>query len=63
MPQETKVTSKDAWMISLLFGALALAAMIFGRGFVVAGFIPAPLFVGGLAAFFIVNVVRAARRG
>ena len=62
MSEDNKVSARDAWLICLFFGALALVAIIFGRGFVVAGFIPAPLFVGALATFFIVNVIRAARR-
>ena len=63
MSQVPKVTSRDAWLIVLFYGALAVAAMWFGRGYTVGGFIPAPLFVGALAAFFIVNVIRAARHG
>ena len=62
MSEQTGVSPQDAWKICLFFGALALVAIWFGRGFLVWGFIPAPLFVGGLAAFFIVNVIRAARR-
>ena len=63
MSQEPKVASRDAWLITIFYGGLALAAMWFGRGYVVGGFIPVPLFVGALAAFFVVNVIRAARRG
>ena len=63
MSQDQKVSARDAWQICLFYGALALVAMWFGGGYVVMGFIPVPLFVGALAAFFIVNVVRAARQG
>ena len=60
--QDKTISRKDAWKIGVFFGALALVAGWFGRGYSVGGFIPVPLFVGALATFFIVNVARAARR-